>query len=669
MQGYYFKSTTICNYETRISKISFPTVSMRPLNFLALFVAYNTASAGVVDISSPSSDIVQAANGTFSWDKNTFYVDGKPYQIAGGQLDPQRIPRAYWAQRLQMAKSMGLNTIFSYLYWQDIEQHQGQFDFTDMNDVKAWFEEIQKAGLKGVLRPGPYVCAERDLGGMPGWLSQISGMKHRSNNQPFLDATNKYLAKVGAQVQSLLISNGGPILMVQIENEYGWAGSDHTYTNNLANILKNNFPNTKLYTTDAANAGALRSGQVPGALACFDGTDSKGGVNILRSTITDQSSIGPAMNGEYWVRWFDNWGPRNNHNTYDGDTNGMQGRANELDWMLSNSYHFSIFMFHGGTSWAFGAGSGDTTPRTPFTTSYDYGAALDETGRPSQIYNYFRNAIAKHVSNIPTVPSTPSLASVSDFTLTPVLGMFDNLTTTPRTSSSPLVMEATGQVFGYILYESIATGSSSGRLQPGNGAARDRVIVYVNGQKKGVIDSIYKNPATVNINLNKGDKLWLLVENLGRADNGFSDQTKGISGDVTVGGTKISGWNHYNFPLDSVPGAASSGGSAKNVPTNGPPVWYRGTFKTSNTGMAGDTFLQLPGGIKGVVFVNGRNLGRYWTIGPQQELFVPGAFLKANEDNVVSVLELEPGTSARVARGVAKRTWKNNADPDCNGCS
>jgi hypothetical protein len=653
----------------RKSAVSFSIFSvfkMKISRIVALIAAVRAAVAVPLTDSVALSEAAQAANSTFTWDKNTFYIDGKSYQIVGGQIDPQRVPRAYWAQRIQMAKSMGLNTIFSYLYWQDLEQHQGQFDFTDKNDVAAWFQEVQKAGLKAVLRPGPYVCAERDWGGMPGWLPQISGMKHRSNNEPFLKATNTYLAKVGEQLRPLLLSNGGPILMVQIENEYGWAGGDHTYTSKLADILKNAFPNTKLYTNDANNAGALKNGQVPGALAVFDGTDMKGGVNTLRSTITDPTSIGPAMNGEYWVRWFDNWGPKNGHSTYDRDTNGMQGRANDLDWMLSNSHHFSIFMFHGGTSFAFGAGSGDTTPRTPFTTSYDYGAALDETGRPSQIYNYFRTAIAKHVSNIPAVPSTPALTSVSDFSLTPVMGMFDNLPTNPRTSSSPLVMEATGQVWGYMLYESIATGSSSGSLKPGNGAARDRVIVYVNGQKKGVIDSIYKNPATVNVNLAKGDKLWLLVENLGRADNGFSDQSKGISGDVMVGNTKITGWNHYNFPLDSAPALS---GSAKTVPANSPPVWYRGTFKTSNSGMAADTFLQLPGGIKGVVFVNGYNLGRYWTIGPQQELFVPGAYLKQNADNVVSVLELEPGTSARTARGVATRTWKNNPDPDCNNCS
>ncbi|KAK7991707.1 glycoside hydrolase family 35 protein [Apiospora saccharicola] len=395
-------------------------------------------------------------------------------------------------------------------------------------------------GLKAVLRPGPYVCAERDWGGLPGWVSQLSGVQIRSNNAPFLNATSKYMAQVGAQ-----------------------------------------------------------------------------------------------------------------------------------DWVVSNGNHISIFMFHGGTSWGFGNGAADAKPVQAFTTSYDYGAPLDETGRPAQIYSAFRNVIAKRVAGIPAVPSTPPLMTVSDFALTPVLGMFDGLASaSPRTASSPLVMEATGQVFGYMLYEYVATGSASGAVTPGTGGPRDRVVVYVNGGRRGVIDGIYRSPAGVSVTLARGDKLWLLVENLGRADNGRSDQTKGILGDVSVGGTRLSGgtWNHYNFPLDTAP-AVPTGGGAKTVAANGPPVWYRGTFTTTNSGMAADTFLQLPGGVKGVVFVNGHNLGRYWTVGPQQELFLPGAYLKQGEENVVLVLELEPGTSSRVARGVAKRTWKNNPDPDCNNCS
>ena len=549
---------------------------------------------------------------------------------------------------------MGLNTIFSYLYWHEIEKYQGQFNFEGNNDVAAWHQAIQDAGLKAVLRPGPYVCAERDWGGLPGWLNSISGMKIRNNNQPFLTASANYLNKVGAQLSKYLVTNNGPILLVQIENEYGYVGNDMNYKKALSNALFAAFPGVKQYTNDGSSA--LVSGYVPGALAVVDGSGPKNGIPAIDRSITDQSSLGPKMDGEVWITWFDAWGSKNGH-AGTGDASG------DIDWMLSQGYHFSLYMFHGGTSFNFGNGASGPNPTSPQTTSYDYGAVLDETGRAAGTYNSMRNAIAKHVSNIPTVPSNPPLQSIPSFALTPVAGWFDNLSN-GTASSSPRVMESFGQSFGYILYEHIATTAHSGKVVPGNGA-RDRVIVYVNGVRQGVIDALYKNPSTVNVNLKSGDKVWLLVENLGRVNNGFSDQTKGISGAVTVGGQTLSNWIHYLFPLDNAP---TLGSSSTAMPTNnGPPVWYRGSFANSKTGMAADTFLDLPGGIKGVVFVNGHNLGRYWTIGPQQQLFVPGGWLK--DTNEVLVLELEPNSGSRTARGLSSRKWGNNADPDCNGCS
>jgi hypothetical protein len=361
------------------------------------------------------------------------------------------------------------------------------------------------------------------------------------------------------------------------------------------------------------------------------------------------------MDGEYWVSWFDIWGSGNGHAGYN---NG----ASTLQWILSQGDHFSIYMFHGGTSWGFGNGaSSQLSPVQPFTTSYDYAAPLDETGRPSSLYNGFRSTISQYVSNVPAVPSTPPIQSIAQFALTPVAGWFDSLPT-PHTASSPVVMEALGQVFGYILYEHVATGSNSGSVSPGD-KARDRVIVYVNGVRQGVIDSIYSPPNTVNVNLQSGDYLWLLVENLGRADNGFSDQTKGIKGSVTVGGATLTNWNMYTLPLDSAPSGLPT--TAKTVSTAcSPPVWYSGTFTNTQTpGMAADTLLSLPGGVKGVVFVNGHILGRYWTVGPQQQLYVPGAWLNQGSNQVL-VLELEPTTSSRVALGLSSRSWSNNADPD-----
>ncbi|KAM7202682.1 Glycosyl hydrolases family 35 domain containing protein [Rhypophila sp. PSN 637] len=611
---------------------------------------------GALTVLMGSLGLTNAATGNFTWDSKTFYVNGAQHQIIGGQIDPQRVPREYWPQRLQMAKSLGLNTIFSYLYWQDIEQHQGQFDFTGRNDVAAWFKAIQDAGLKAVLRPGPYVCAERDWGGIPGWLSPVQGLKIRSNNQPFLELSAKYLAKVGEQLAPLLITNGGPILMVQIENEYGYVGNDKNYLKALSNSLSRSFPGLKQYTNDGASA--LKSGFLPGALAVVDGGGTENGFRTLQSSITDQSSRGPLMNGELWITWFDVWGPKKGHA-------GNNGNAGDVDFVLANGHHFSLFMFHGGTSWGFGNGAQDAQPIQPFTTSYDYGAVLDETGRVASNFAPFRNAIAKKVSSIPAVPSNPPLQAIASFPLTPVANWFDML---PKAvaSSSPKVMEALGQVWGYVLYEHVATAAASGKVVPGNGI-RDRVIVYVSGAKQGVIDGIYKTPATVNVNLSPGDKLWLLVENLGRADNGFSDQTKGIAGSVTVGGKTLTQWNHYSLPLDGAPSGLPS--NAVTVKANSAPVWYRGTFANTKSGMAADTFLELPGGVKGVVFVNGHNLGRYWTIGPQQQLFVPGAWLNTTGSNEVLVLELEPGTSSRSARGLATRTWANNPDPDCPNCT
>ncbi|KAK4247361.1 glycosyl hydrolases family 35-domain-containing protein [Corynascus novoguineensis] len=611
----------------------------------------------------PESPNAAAANGSFTWDRNNFYLNGDKYQIIGGQIDPQRVPREYWEQRLQMAKAMGLNTIFSYLYWQDIEPSPGQFDFTGMNDVAAWHQAIQDAGLKAVLRPGPYVCAERDWGGLPGWLSQIPDMKIRSNNQPFLNASANYLAQVGAQLQEYLVTNGGPILLVQVENEYGYVGNDMDYKRALSDALFAAFPDVKQYTNDGASA--LLSGYLPGALSVVDGSRPQNAIPERDKVITDPSSLGPLMDGEVWITWFDSWGPRNGHA-------GAADASGDIDWMLSRGYHFSIFMFHGGTSWGFGNGAGGPDPATsPMTTSYDYGAVLDETGRPASSYNAMRSTIAKYVPSLPDVPSTPPLQSISEFPLTPVAGWFDDLAQKQNGTifDSPKVMEALGQTFGYILYTYTATTPSSGALRPGSdGRPHDRIIVYVNGQRRGVIDAIYRTPATVEVSLEPGDELWLLVENLGRADNGFSDQTKGIVGEVTVAGQVLTGeWTHYSFPLAQLPEGLSGSEEVVVDEDDGLPVWYRGTFENSESGMAADTFLELPGGVKGVVFVNGRNLGRYWTIGPQQQLFVPGAWLE--ETNEVLVLELEPRAESRVARGVSERTWKNNPDPDCYECS
>ncbi|KAL2860994.1 glycoside hydrolase family 35 protein [Aspergillus lucknowensis] len=605
----------------------------------------------------------------FSYDDSTFYIDDQPLQIIGGQVDPQRVPRAYWKDRLEKAKAMGLNTIFSYIYWNELEPSSGEFDWEGadgINDIAAWYEAIQEAELWAVLRPGPYVCGEREWGGLPAWLSQIPDMEVRANNEPFLDASRSYLNALGEKLAPYLVTQGGPILMVQVENEYGNYGSDHDYTSALADIVSESFDAANLYTTDGGSQEALAAGAIPGALAAVDGVPSTS-FDARNQFVTDSSSLGPLLEGEYWIKWYTVWGPAQGYPTVSGLGRDDAGMVDEIKTVISDGNHINLYMWHGGTNFAYGNGGLDWGTTQPFTTSYDYGAPLDEAGRPTSLYDSIRTVIQDHLGQtLPDVPESPPLMSIDTFDLTPVSLLFDDLPE-PTSSDGPVTMEALGQSRGFVLYEYAASGDLSGALYPGD-KARDRVIVYVNDVKQGVIDHIYQYPPEVSVTLAAGDKLSLLVENLGRVDYGpaVAEQQKGIVGDIKVGDATVTGWDIYSLPAASPP--SNSTGSGIQLQDGGSPAWYTGSFESSGTGAGADTFLQLDGAVKGVVWVNGFNLGRYWTVGPQQQLYLPGCVLKEGTNQLV-VLELEPQTGVTLsASGVTERTWGNNPDPDCSGC-
>lgn len=623
-----------------------------------------------------SSEHVDVA--TFSYNNRSFLLNGAPYQIIGGQMDPQRIPRAYWRQRLQMARAMGLNTIFSYIFWNRLEPQPGKWDFSDQNDVAAYFRLAQEEGLQVVLRPGPYICGEHDWGGFPAWLSQVPEMEVRSNNVPFLNASRAYIQRLAKELQPLQVNYEGPILMAQLENKYGSFGSDKAYLKALASILKDNF-DVFLYTNDGGGESYLAGGQLEGVLAEIDG-DPKTGFAARDKYVTDPSSLGPLLDGEYYITWLDSWASNYSHQTDSGDNTARQQALNDLDWILSNNNSFSLYMFHGGTNWGFDNGAiWGSSYLEAVTTSYDYGAPLDESGRPTNIYYQIRDLIEKYVpaGSIPDVPMAQNLTKTQDISLEPIVGLFYTLQSFHKTTATyPLSMEALGQSYGFVLYEHIAKSPIEGQLALGGGI-RDRVIVYVNSTRVGVMDSTYTAPSSEQVSLQTGDRLQLLVENLGRVDYAqqLKDQTKGIVGNVTIGNksTVLTGWRIYSMGLDRIPYAASAGPSSQNsirVGSRGPPVFYRGSYTpspdVSQSSLTRDTFLSLPEGVKGVVWVNGRNLGRYWTIGPQQSLYLPGCFLNNGTDpNEVVVLELEPqGNATFLAKGLSTRQWFNNPDPD-----
>ncbi|KAI2639167.1 glycoside hydrolase family 35 protein [Hypomontagnella submonticulosa] len=625
---------------------------------------------------SPEYHPVSAPTPAFTYDRHSFLLDGEPYVIIGGQMDPQRIPPAYWRDRLVKAKTMGLNTVFSYVYWNLLEPKQGLWTSNEeSNDIAEFFRIAQGLGLHVVLRPGPYICGERDWGGFPAWLSQVPGMRVRSSNGPFMEAAESYLKRLANDLKDLQVTQGGPLLMVQVENEYGSYGEDYVYTQALRDILLANFE-VPLYTNDGGVDWTLKGGEVPGVLAAIDG-DPRSGFAARDRYISDPSELGPLLDGEYYTTGPDFWGSGNTHNTAEGRPSLVQQFVSDLDFVLGNNNSISLYMFHGGTNFGFSNGAIWKNYTAPFITSYDYGSPLDESGRTTDLYFTLRDTIQKYVprGRIPATPQNIPLLEIDNVTLSPMTSLFDtSMLGTKTTSVSPMTMEELGQDYGFILYEHKVTMALQGSLQPGD-RARDRVIVYVNGTKQGVVDSTYSQPAQVPVSLQPGDLLQLLVENLGRVDYwsresgtlvALEDPYKGVVGNVTIGSAVVSGWDIYSLPLDKPPAVSSAASSV--VKTGSPPTFFRGTFHIegddSTNPAALDTFLEVPDGVKGNVWVNGFNLGRYWIVGPQQSLYLPGTVLKPGAENEIIALESEPNGDSLVAFGSAVRRWANNPDPD-----
>ncbi|KAI0098694.1 family 35 glycoside hydrolase [Nemania sp. FL0031] len=666
---------------------------MRWCRHLAALLAAVFTSANL-SVSAPSPTSMSTAPApAFTYDRTSFYLDGAPYVIIGGQMDPQRIPAAYWRDRLAKARAMGLNTIFSYVYWNLLEPSPGEWQNGKdgegesehvsgiSNDIAAFFRIAQEEGLNVILRPGPYICGEREWGGFPAWLAQVPGMRVRSSNEQFMEAAESYLVRLAADLRDTQVTRGGPLLMVQVENEYGSYGEDHVYTTGLRDILRANFE-VPLYTNDGGVDWTLAGGEVDEVLAEIDG-DPWSGFAAREKYITRESELGPLMDGEYYTLAPDFWGADNVHNTTVGRPGQIAQFVTDLDYVLGANNSISLYMFHGGTNFGFSNGAIWKNFTASFTTSYDYGSPLDESGRTNELYFTLRDTILKYVpeATVPEPPENLPRLEIPQFELKPMIGLLDTLSEA-RSSEMPLTMEELGQAYGLVLYEHTTAAAVSGILQPGD-RARDRVIVYVNGKKKGVIDSTYSQPAQVSVSLRQGDKLQLLVENLGRVDYwsresgtfvALEDPYKGIRGPITVGSDVLSGWSIHSLPLD-IPPSPNQNQSQQNpeaeaIEAGSPPVFYHGTFDAGGDAETDpalrDTFLAVPDGVKGNVWVNGFNLGRYWIIGPQQSLYLPGTVLKP-VGNAVVVVELEPHTETLGVFGAAEREWGNHPDPDYVG--
>ena len=555
-----------------------------------------------------------------------FLLDGKPFQIVSGEMHYARIPRAYWRDRLRMAKAMGLNSITTYVFWNWHEPKPGVYDFSGNRDVAEFVREAQQEGLYVILRPGPYSCAEWDFGGFPAWLLKDPNMVVRSRDPQFLAAARAWLMQLGKQVAPLQIGNGGPIIAVQVENEYGSYGKDHAYMEDIHHMLVDaGFTKAQLYTADGADE--IPNGSLPELPAVIN--FGPGDPQKEFAKLKQLRPNGPMMTGEYWDGWFDHWGA-----PHTADTPDQQ--AKDLDWMLRQGYSVSLYMFHGGTSfgWMNGANS-DGKNYEPDVTSYDYNAPLDESGRPTPKYFRFRDIIAKDTGvKPPPVPAVPATMTLPAIQLAEGVSLWNSLPAAIH-SERPLSMEAFDQAYGYILYRKQLSGPVEDELT--FDTVHDYAQVYLDGKLVGTIDrrlGQYQLPLHITA---AHARLDVLVENTGRVNFGPSlpAERAGLVGRVKLGQTVLTGWDIYPLPMLTPDQMAYS-----KQPCVGA-CFYRASFTVTNPK---DTFLDTSRFTKGEVWLNGRALGRIWSVGPQKTLYVPASWLKSGTNEVVVFdLDGKPG--------------------------
>jgi beta-galactosidase len=556
----------------------------------------------------------------FAVSNGQFTLDGKPFRVISGEMHYPRIPRAYWRDRLRMAKAMGLNTITTYVFWNVHEPQPGVYDFNGNNDVAEFIREAQQEGLYVILRPGPYVCAEWEWGGYPAWLLKDHGIVVRSTDPKFMQPAARWIKRLGQELAPLQIGNGGPIILTQVENEYGSFGSDHAYMQQTHKLLVDaGFTKSQLYTADGPEQ--VPNGSLPDLPVGINfGGEKVGDAEKAFATLKKYRPNGPFINSEYWAGWFDHWGSKHAHTNADAQV------AN-LKWMLEQGYSVSIYMFHGGTSfgWMNGANTDGKGSYEPDVTSYDYDSALDESGRPTPKYFAMRDAIAK-VTGVtpPPVPKVPPAMSVPAVTMQETASLWDNL---PLAISSDQVesMEDIGQAYGWILYRTHLKTPASGELVLDQ--IHSYAQVYVNKKLVGTIDRRLKQDS-IPLRATAGAQLDILVENTGRVNFGktIGGERAGITKQVTLAGKPLLGWEIYPLTMTHVEKLPFA-----KKPCEGP-CFYRSAFDLTKTA---DTFLDTTAFSKGQLWLNDHALGRIWNVGPQKTLYAPAPWLSKGSNQVI----------------------------------
>jgi beta-galactosidase len=554
----------------------------------------------------------------FTIGESDFLVDGAPFRILSGALHYFRVHPQSWADRIEKARLMGLNTIETYVPWNAHSPRPGVFDTERMLDLGRFLRLVAEAGMYAIVRPGPYICAEWDNGGLPAWLFREPGVGVRRYEKRFLAAIGEYLQQVLRIVEPLQVHQGGPVVLVQVENEYGAFGDDQIYLKALAELIRQAGITVPLVTVDQPVDEMLAAGGLDGVLrtASFGSRSAE----RLRTLRTHQPS-GPLMCMEFWDGWFDHWGGRHH-------TTSVEDAAAELDSLLSSGASVNVYMFHGGTNFGTTNGANDKGVYRPTVTSYDYDAPLDEAGNLTAKYHAFRAVISRYAP-VPPLTLDP-VGPAPEFSLP--LG-------------EPIQLPAGGQ---WTRHESLPTLDELGArlavyrteidlegpalLEVGD--IRDRAQIYLDGHPVGTLERENHDRAVL-LPHGRG-RLELVVEDQGRVNYGPRiGELKGLVGTVLLGSTPVTDWSTCTIDLDSIPDLwqSTEGGA---YPTPGPTAW-RATFEADGPA---DHFLKTDAWGKGFAWVNGFCLGRYWHRGPQHTLYVPGPVVRRGANELV-VLELD----------------------------
>ncbi|MDA3879829.1 MAG: beta-galactosidase [Prolixibacteraceae bacterium] len=559
---------------------------------------------------------------TFEIGKNDFLLDNEPFHIRCSEMHFARVPKEYWRHRLQMNKALGMNTVSAYMFWNFHERTPGEFTWEGHADVAEFCKMAQEEGLWVILRPGPYVCAEWEMGGLPWWLLKHDDIALRSKDPRFVEASRRYLKEVGKELVPLQVTNGGPILMVQVENEYGFYSDDAEYMGEMRQAILDAGFEVPLFACNPKHT--LKNGYRDDLFPVVNfGANPKGAFENLREILPE----GPLMCGEFYSGWFDTWGTPHTFGN-------IEPYLRDMEYMLKEGASFSIYMAHGGTTFGFWAGA--DRPFKPDCSSYDYGAPINEAGNTTPKFYATRDLVSKYLmpgeAALPELPAPMPFTTFTEVALSEFAPLFENLPEV-KLSDEPKNMEYYDQARGSMLYKTTLPAGPVCHLTVG--AANDFAWIYMDGEEVGLMDRRKRNFDITIPARNKEVTIEIFVHAMGRINfgkevhdrKGLNAPIRFVEGDKEL---KTGAWEVFNIDYNN-DWLASLDYIEKTTANEKPGVW-KGSFTINKLG---DTYLDVSTWGKGVVWVNGKCLGRYWNIGPTQTMYVPAPWLKKGKNEIL----------------------------------